>query len=230
MPKNFRYARRKQTGVRKRTSRRGGGGGGWRNITAGQAYSYAKRGIKYIKGLVNSEMYKFDTTDVGVNMTSSSAYSANLSSLVVGDADNNRTGNSVLAKCLSVRGTMVAATTANPFNIRVVIVRDNQQIADTAPVYTDVFEGSTVYSFLKKSTVGRFTILYQRNINLSTSVNPTFNLNVNIPMQHHIRYNGTAGTDIQKGGIYIMWLCDSPGGLNGNPVANYTARLSYHDN
>ena len=43
----------------------------------------------------------------------------------------------------------------------------------------------------------------------------------------HIRYNGTADTDIQKGGLYILFISDQ---ASDYPTCDYQTRLGYHDN
>ena len=44
-------------------------------------------------------------------------------------------------------------------------------------------------------------MLYSRTLCLDVN-NTTAVLNINRAMRHHIRYNGSANTDIQKGALY----------------------------
>lgn len=52
-------------------------------------------------------------------------------------------------------------------------------------------------------------------------------LPVNLRFDHHIRYNGSASSDIQKGGIYMMVLSNEA--TNGSSFT-YNLRLGYYDN
>jgi len=186
----------------------------------------AYRGVKYIKGLVNSELYKFDTTASAISVNTTPAV-AHVSNLGAGDGEGQRTGNSVLAKSLTWNGTITVDAAGSTTNVRMVIVRDKQQIGDSSPSYTDIFESSNVYSLLNRNTVGRFDILYKRDFALVPAGNASWNFLITVPMQEHIRYNGTGGGDIQKNGLYIIYISDRS---TGNPSMNYATRLSYHDN
>lgn len=186
----------------------------------------AVRGVQYLKGLVNSELYKFDSgaTSSGVTTTPVVLHCTNLGN---GDGEGQRTGNSILAKSLSLRGTMTVDTAGATTNARLCVIRDKQQIGDSSPSWLDVFESATPYSFLKRETVGRFEILYNKQVTLVPAGDAAWNFVINIPMQSHIRYNGTGGGDIQKNGLFVMYCSDRS---TGYPNLNYATRLSYHDN
>lgn len=186
-------------------------------------------GVNKLRGLVNSEMYKWDVVETGAVVTSAqNSYSARLSAIPQGDGDNARTGNSIFARSLNIRGQVINNISGTPPEyMRVMVVLDTQQIGDTTPNLADVLENNGYNSHLLKSTVGRFKILFSSIYEVNSTINISRTFDINIPMRHHIRYNGTAGTDVQKGGLYIMAI--SSEATNG-PTLRFDSRLSYHDN
>lgn len=198
-----------------------------RKFTAADMASYAWRGVKYLKGLVNSERYKFDVQESVTNILNTGGLN-NLVEIAQGDGDGARTGLSIFARSLNIKGYATwNSTSALPQILRVSIVVDNQQIADTAPTFTDIYENNNVVAHLNSDTVGRFSVLRDMLINLSDQ-KPQVHWEMNIPMKHHIRYNGTAGTDFQRGAIYIVYVSNKS--TVDGPSLVYESRLSYHDN
>lgn len=187
------------------------------------------KAIKDIYGLVNSEMYKLDTVEAGTIITSNPVtYVTHLSAVAQGDGDSARTGNSIFARSLNIRGQAIfSAAGTDPQFMRVMVVLDQQQIADSPSTLGVVLENNGYNSHLNKASVGRFKVLYNKVIELDSVKNKSVPIDINIAMRHHIRYNGTASTDIQKGGLYIMAM--SSEAVNG-PKLVFDARLSYHDN
>lgn len=192
------------------------------------AYRMAKtayRGVRYLKGLVNSEKFHKDTNVAG-NVTPTPTVT-HLTAIATGDADANRTGNSLLVKGLSCNATLSMPAALLQARLRMVIVRDKQQIGDTAPAFTDIFSSSTPDSLMNVTTLGRFDILYDKVFTLSQGGNPTFSIRKYFKMYSHIRFNGSTSTDIQKNGIYLCLVSDD----NTNPpVIASNWRIFYHDN
>lgn len=188
--------------------------------------AYLAEQIWKLKGLVNSEKYKFDTTVTGAVVPAGSIGS--LVNVAQGDGDNARTGNSIFIRSLNWRGNVKWNTAgANVQIIRCMVFLDTQGIADTAPAVTDVIQTANVFSHLNVATVGRFKILRTFNLILNAD-SPAKEFEVNMPMRHHVRYNGTAGTDIQKGALFFLLITDEPGA--NQPTIASTCRISYHDN
>lgn len=187
--------------------------------------------VKDIQSMVNAEKQKVDVS-VSTSTISSTPAVTHLTAIATGDAEGSRTANSILLKYLYINGTIQIHTSANFSRVRCVVVRDKQQVGDTAPVYTDVFEtapsGSGTQAFLNKNTVGRFDIIYDRTYALDAQ-RPQAIVSKMIPLKSHARYNGSASTDIQKGGIYIMLVSDVTAGGNV-PTVYLQARLAYYDN
>lgn len=196
---------------------------------ASTAFNIAKAawsGIKFIKGLVNVEKHKFDTTFATTVSTFPGV--SNLVAIPQGDGEGQRTGNSLLTKYAYITLNMVrsASSTAVSDTVRVVVVVDKEQAGDTAPPYNGVFESNDPLALINKVNVGRFSILYDKFYNL-TSNTPAIQIKEMVPLNLHVRYNGAASTDIEKSGIYLMWV-----GSNGTNQVSFNGfvRVAYYDN
>lgn len=226
MPYRRRYAARKSSFK----GRRGFGRPRVSNWGAAKQLAMsAYKGVKYLRGLVNSELYK---VDVNTSLTFTSTPTVTLlTGIAQGDGDGARTGNSVLMKSLNCRFSCNAGTAANTF-ATVIIFMDMQQASDTNPTAADVLENSTNYaSFLNSETVGRYKILQRKILNLNNikSGSAYWQLSVIRPQGHHLRFNGANATDTQKGHIYALTLSDQAAGAAA-PVLSMVSRLTYHDN
>lgn len=185
------------------------------------------REIWRLKGLVNSEMYKLDTAWSSVAMTTGAV--SNVVGVAQGDGDNQRSGNSIFVRNYNFKGSIVHnAAGSNTQFVRVSVVMDTQQVGDTNPAYTDIYESASPYAHLNSNTVGRFKVLYSRIITVNNNDKTSSLVSINLPMRHHVRYNGTAGTDLQKGGIFFCSSVDEP--TANMPTISGEHRTSYHDN
>lgn len=185
----------------------------------------ALNNVKYIKGLVNSELYKYD----GASSTavSNTGTTIGLTSIIQGDGDNQRTGNSLLVKKIFTRLVFTQHASATDTLYRVLFIQDNQQIADTSPTFTEILDTISCLAPLNSNTVGRFKVLKNYFFHTSTSSDTVKHVTCSIPMMHHVRFNGTGSGDIQKGGLYLMVLSDQ---ATNTPTMFYNYRVSYHDN
>lgn len=190
----------------------------------------ALQGVQYIKGLVNSEMFHVDI-DTSLTPDTSSQVQH-----VTGVAQNNtigsRTGNSILAKSNYFRCTITKHASATNTFVRVIMFVDRQQVADTTPSITDVLTTITVDSCLNINNAGRFKILSDKIFMLSDANGDMRQWKKYIRFGRkgkgmHVRYNGTATTDIQKNGFYIAFLSNE---ATNTPTLSYNNRFSYHDN
>lgn len=187
------------------------------------------KALNDIKGLINSEMYKFDVVDSGTTVTNAGTYTSHLTAVAQGDGDSARTGNSIFVRNLRIRGQIIFSPTGGDIqNVTIMLVLDTQQIADTTSVNAAlVLAAQNVDSPLNPQNVGRFSILYRRKFTLWSPDRLQSNFLINKVLRHHVRYNGTTGGDIQKGGLYLIAISDQ--GANGPAISHYS-RLSYHDN
>lgn len=189
--------------------------------------SKALRGVWKLKGLVNSEMFKYD---VAFSSTAiSTAPVTNVCAIAQGDGDGARTGNSIFARAFNLSGALRwNPSGSNIQMVRVSVIMDTQQISDGLPTYTDIYESSSPYAHLNSNTVGRYKVLFSRMYIVNNSDRTGCAIKINLPMRHHVRYNGSATTDIQKGGLYLCVVSDEP--TANVPTWQGEYRLSYHDN
>lgn len=199
--------------------------------TIGAAKFLAKRayqGVRYLKGLVNSEMFKFDNS---FNSTvSTSPGSLNLVGIGQGDDENQRQGNSILARYLHLRFDITIHASATNTFLRMVLVCDKQQTADTSPTFSDIFDTSTVSAVigpLNKNTVGRYSIMFDRVFKLDNQAHPNIFKKMYFKLYRHVRYNGTATTDVQKNGMWLFYVSNE---ATNTPTLTLQSRIGYHDN
>lgn len=194
--------------------------------SAGASYLAKKAlsGINYLKGLVNSERFKHNRN---FSTTIPQSGSINhLTNIATGDQDGQRTGNSIFVRSVSGKFYITKSASEAYTLCRFMLIRDNQQVSDTAPSVTDVLESASPTSLLNDTSVGRFTILMSRMIKLD-DVNSSAVINFYKNMRNHVRYNGTASTDQQKGALYLLYIADQATNL---PSISGDLRVSYHDN
>lgn len=204
----------------------------WRHRKRVGAAAYAAyRGVQYLKGLVNSEIFTAEGNTTSTAVTNSGVVT-HLSAIAQGDGEHARTGNSVLAKYLTLRGKLVMHGSASSTLVRMLVVRDTQQVGDTSPALSAVLDAASTNQCLapmNADTKGRFSKLYDRTFCLDTDrPSSVFKINLKLGKRgSHIRFNGTASSDIQRGGLYFMIVSDE---ATNQPTYVKFYRLAYHDN
>lgn len=183
---------------------------------------------KYLKGLVNSEMLHKDTTfTLGSNQNAIFAFTA----IAQGDDDGARTGNSILLRSLYIRGRItINSAVTNYSRVSMLLVKDKQQVADTAPAIGDIVKTATdPDTFLATGTLGRFKVLWRKTFTptVNTAGRPGIDFNKYWKVQDHVRYNGTTSADIQRNGYYLVVITDE---ATNYPTVVINARVGYHDN
>ncbi len=183
--------------------------------------------MKAIKKLINVEK-KFANNTI-TTAGSTTATIAHLSTVAQGDTQLTRDGLSIKPQYLQVRALLTAHSSAGNSTFRFMVVRDNQQVADTNPTVLQVLEAQSPQSMRSMEDIGRFNILYDLVWNTGNNGGESLHKVIiqNLPLSGHIRYNGSAATDVQKGGIFLIYF--------GNQAANTTTvacetRLVFTDN
>lgn len=172
-------------------------------------------------------MFDASPAFTGQVTNSVSTLASNLTGIAVGDLNSNRTGLSILAKSVHVKGFIQYASGVTGTRITMLIVRDDQQISDTSPIWSDIHSGD-INGFLNPNSVGRFTILKKVVYEQDSSINEVV-VDTWVGLDHHVRYNGTAATDIQKGGVYLLLISNKVAGVT-SPTAALNSRLTFYDN
>lgn len=188
----------------------------------------ALRNIHYIKGLVNSEMYSVvQSGSSGLN-TGASPWVLNLTGVAMGDQKDQRTGNSILLRNIFARFQFLNNTSATATAIRMMLVLDTQTVSDESTLATtDILESTSTLSGISTTTAGRFKILKNYFFVLSANGTASRVITLNKTLRHHVRYNGTGASDIQKGAIFLIAFSDQ---ATNTPTLWYNTKIKYHDN
>lgn len=115
-------------------------------------------------------------------------------------------------------------------SMRIIMVRDVQQVQDTAPTVASILHDPAyaMVSFYSEVTKGRYQILSDNLFNFTAQAgnsiykfNKTYNLS-----KHKIHYNGANSTDIQKGGIYMLLISSE---VTYTPTLDWGYKMNYID-
>lgn len=215
------YGQSRRTAIRRRTTP-------WyeKKYNAMQLAHKAYKGVWYLKGLVNSEM--FHIINSASPTVSNTGSISSLTNIGQGDVISNRTGNSVLVRNLLIRLSLEQHASATFTFYRVMLVVDTQQIGDTSPTIADILESSSTLSSLNTNEPGRFVVLKNWFLSTDTGRGLTQYLEwYSDNLMLHVKYNGTASSDIQRNGIYLVLLSDQ---ATNTPTCFYNVKIGYHDN
>lgn len=185
----------------------------------------ALQGVWYLKGLVNSEM--LHNQSIGSTTTPNTGTMTLLNGMAQNDTSSGRTGNSILMRNVHLRLGFEQHASATLTTYRVILLWDTQQTADTAPAVTDVLESASPYSPLATANAGRFKILKSWFFTTDDNKTQTKLIECYKQFRVHTRYNGTANTDIQKMGLYLLTIADQATNV---PTFRYSWKVGYHDN
>lgn len=194
-----------------------------------QVAQQALRATRYIKGLVNSEMLHKDSPYSGAlaaqyNITP-------LCNIAQGDTNLLRTGNSILLRNIYVRlAFSINASVTGQTRIMMALIKDTQQISDTQPAITDIFDSQTIpETMINLNNSGRFKIVWRKTnfLTIASGGKSSFELNKYFKVYDHVRYNGSTSTDIQKNGYYFVIVTSE---ATNYPSVDGTIRVGFHDN
>lgn len=197
-----------------------------KDITWGQFATKAWNGVQQIRKLINVEEHRVDTA-IGAAIDSAGSVT-HLTAVAAGDTAATRTGSSILLKGLHMRFALITHASAATTVVRILVVKDKQQVSDTTPAVTGILNSADVLSHVVPDFTERFTILKDMTHILDLVGNPikTFDFKLNMTGTH-VRYNGTAGTDIQQNGVFVLLLSNQP---TNTPTVSVQSRLTFYDN
>lgn len=225
------YGYRRRYGRRRRYKRKGSRSVGFldRKYSTKDIAMSAWKSAKWLASMVNVEK-KVYTVDF-VNTVGTSGSIQTLNNMAVGDTQNLRDGNSIKSKSVAITGNVRFSGGATDTMVRMVLLWDNQQVADNAPSLTDIFGSVTPsqYAQLNIETLGRFSIIADKRIIMTATnqaaSNKTFKFVVKL--NRHVRFNGTASSDIQKNGLYLVVFSNE---ATNTPTVSYSSQYRYVDN
>lgn len=199
-----------------------------------QVAKVAWKGVKFLKGIINSEKKAFDTS------FSSAAVDYNgtitpITAIAQGDAINNRSGNSILAKSCKLNYSIFSPTfnASNSATARVMLVQDMMNLG-TIPSVSDILisvgSSNAPISQLNRanSQQYRFKILYDKLHVFSSTGGIRSSIMQNVMINDHVKFTGTATTDEGKGFMYLVIISDQ---VTTNLInVTGTTRVFYYDN
>jgi len=204
-------------------------GGVWDKPSTTSVAKAAWSGVKYLRTLVNSEVHKHDVTPTS-QAVGTTATIVQLNAIAQGDTAAQRTGNSLLAKYLSLKLYLTMNASATQTLVRIIIFMDKQQVADTAPATTDLLQSNSTLSFLSNNAAGRFQVLKDYLINLDLASHSSWRNKYYKSFAGrnlHCKFNGVNNTDINKNGVYLLMLSSE---ATNTPTLTYSSRFGFHDN
>jgi len=198
--------------------------------TSGSVVQQIKALQRFVATL-KPEIKYHDTSASGLNVAVTGTVD-HITDIAQGDTVSTRTGNAITVVSVTIKGTISDMTNAAFY--RVAVVQDKQQIADTSPSATNIFSdgiasANPVTAVPTVANLARFNVLWMSKIYSGTVVNAgnqipyyEFTRKTNIK----VSYNGSASTDIEKNGLYVVFLTDS-----GANIVDFNglARLGFTD-
>lgn len=193
---------------------------------AGKAW----QGVKYLKGIINSEKNLYDKNNTGTFDYNGTVIP--LTDIPQGDGIGSRSGNSILAKSLHLRLQMIGSSLVSSTVVRVMVVMDTMNLG-SVPNVSDILmnSGSSQVTNANLTVVTsyqtRFRILVDRITYLSNAGQNVKNANIFKRLNTHIKYTGATGTDEGRNQLYLL-ICSNQN-VN-NPIVDYNSRFQYYDN
>lgn len=142
-----------------------------------------------------------------------------------GVSNNHRIGNNIRLVELQVRCQLFRNTSATTSFIRLLVIRDKQQVADSKMGIADILSVVQTTSPYNSATKGRFSIVRDKVVDLDAN-HPGHSFSWKIKLNITQRYNGALSTDIQKNGFYFGMLSNQGTFF---PTIEWIARMLYHD-
>jgi len=188
---------------------------------------------KMLKGLVNSEKKSYIQHVVG--SSSSSGGVTQLSVISQGDTYGTRDGASVLAKGMTVKGSITHNQNNLADRCRLVYVHDKQQESGAAPSAGDILHSIGTYGVDAPIEIlanpGRFNILSDKIYNFtsnSTSDVRTINEYIKFPGNGlKMKWSSSTGGSQVKNGVYLLNLTDA---TSSPPQLDLMHRTFFYDN
>lgn len=203
----------------------------------------AKRAERIGKTLARTREVKYANLSQGATAFANAGNVIHLTQVAQGDTSSTRDGAMLACRSIKILGTFDSggSNVLAPAINRVIIFQDKQQVSDASPAVTDILltaDPTSLYNYplVRK----RFKILYDKCFTMSpgtTYVPVTAGAGVGTSVEHsmvfkrwvfptakNILYNGTTVSDIQKNGVYILFI-----GSNQDYQYQFNWQMSYTD-
>lgn len=222
---------RKRKGYKKR-NKRPGYGYGWvptiKNATSAMGATAALwTAVRGLYKMLNVEK-KFLDNQVTPAPVDKNGAVVHLSPCNQGSDYNERTGNSIKASSLYLRGyTNLPSTATTGHILRAILFIDHDNNA-TAPTPATFLENVEPNSPILHTEGKRYEVLRDQMIALSNTGPDIKMVKWNIKLDHHIKYSDPT-TGIREGQIYLLVISDTLT-VSEEPLFGYDCRIRYVDN
>lgn len=210
---------------------------------ANKALDYAKlvpgpvgtlaRGLGMMKSFINVEEKYVDTILATSTIPSTPAtISLLLNAIAQGDGYNQRNGQSVINKSVTINYALTMNSVAVFTSIKIALVMDKKPDVTALTTAATVYGAASNYlSQVDKEENGdRYVILKSEIINLDSAYRRTYFNKWHVDLtETHTLWDGTTGAiaDFEKNALFIVAVSDQPTNL---PVLDVNARFRYFDN
>lgn len=186
--------------------------------------NYAVRNANFVRTYLRPELKRYE--EVATNATSSTATIIHITSVVGGPDEDDRIGNRIFAKyvTMNLSATINASATATICRILLVVDTDNTGTDPTAALILET--ANNVLSPINSDYTQRFTTLIDRIVNLSINGQNNWVDKVYKRCNFMINYTGPAGTETAKNNIYLLLLSNE---ATNTPTIGYYFRLAFTD-
>lgn len=190
-------------------------------------FSKMKADVKLLKKSIERKFYETPNNSVDVNSTGSSVC---LNTIKQGHTVDDRIGNEVTARRLTVRGYFYNNHgTPEDCVIRMLIVRAIDQ-NNVKQEIGNVLKTINVNSHANSGNRKRFQILSDQTFAMDTSSHSIIPFYFTTKIKSTVIYSNDNGaaTDIRTGAYYIMYF-STVSGVTNDPLVSYISRFYYVD-
>lgn len=208
-------------------------GGYRRHIRYGMSsIPYLIKGFKFLKSVINVEKKYIELQTTSVAPTSSGIVTY-LSGLAQGDDQQTRDGISIKAKYINLRMSALVNASATATIARIILFVDNDN-QGALPAVGDLLDQANVNSQLNQFNGRRFTVLYDRQLQLNQVDMKTWlpdpdGKGVYRKLNMHIKYRGSAAA-ITSAGENAVFLLTISNEISNVPSISFSSRIRFIDN
>lgn len=201
-------------------------------------YNKVEKQIKRFNSLIEK---KYSNNQQTTTVPTSLQVNISCNLIAQGTSSSQRVGNKISIKSILLRYIAYVSGNTDDYGLlRIIVVKDLNQVADTYPPTSVVLEDPTNFTspYAKSSSPKRIKVLYDKVIDLNATgiaynsnttgtivYNPCRHKEVYIFPKCNVYFNGSANTDVQKNGIWIYTM--SAG--SGTTYINMSTQTCYED-
>lgn len=200
----------------------------FRRRIKGSALKIAKRALKKVKTL-DKKVGKAELKRVSIFFTGPVTDTGSvdlINGITEGTGTGARIGMSVGMKFIDFRGSLQANAAAAFTVARIMIFRDKRQEIDAKSTPSAILQSVSVYSPLDDKRMKRYAILYDRFFVMDNLSRRSIGLRLFKRFNQEVRFNGNLSGDIEKNGIYILFLSNLS---STQPTLTYDISFGYYD-